>query len=275
MLDRETGEFISGAPFVSGVTWASGLDSKTGRPIESPTAYAGAQPVMVSPDPGGAHNWNPMAFNPTTGLVYLPAKVGTQFVHPPDVKWKYDAKRYNLGIDDRYSGPLYKKLASMPNPTGELLAWNPVEQRAAWRAGYRVVEGGGVLVTAGNLVLQGRADGFVAAYRATDGKQLWEFNAGTGIMSPPITYEVDGTQYVSVMAGWGGAGALFNAPNRGKVKPGYGRILTFALNGTAVLNVAAFGHTEPPTPAITMNASAERSETEECSSIQTARAVTA
>ena len=255
VLDRETGEFISGTAFVNGVTWASGLDAKTGRPIETSTAYSGAEPVIVSPDPGGAHNWNPMAFNPATGLVYLPAKTATQGLHAPNPKWKYDAKRYNLGGDDRYDGPLMRKFLAMPPPSGELLAWNPVEQRAAWHAGYPVVEGGGVLTTAGNLVFQGRADGTLAAYRATDGKQLWDFNAGTGIMAPPVTFQVDGTQYISIMAGWGGADALFNAPNRGKVKPGYGRILTFALNGTAALNVTPFGHTEPPTPALTINAS--------------------
>ena len=255
VLDRETGEFISGAPFVSGITWASGLDSKTGQPIESATAYAGNRPVIVSPDPGGAHNWNPMAFNPATGLVYLPAKIGTQAVHAPDPKWKYDSKRYNLGNDDRYEGPLNAKLSSLPPPAGELLAWNPAEQRAVWRASYPVVEGGGVLTTAGNLVFQGRADGMVAAYRATDGKQLWEFNAGTGIMAPPVTYLADGVQYITVMAGWGGADAMFNAPNRGKVKPGHGRILTFTLGGTATFNVPAFGHAAPPTPAITVNAS--------------------
>src|SRR5262249_2562180 len=162
VLDRVTGEFISGSPFVSGITWASGLDPKTGRPIEAPGAYAGAKPVIVSPDPGGAHNWNPMAFNPATGLVYLPAKAGTQFLHAPDPKWKCDPARSNLGADDRYEGRLQAKLRSLPAPTGELLAWDPVEKRAAWRASYPVVEGGGVLTTAGNLVIQGRADGMLA-----------------------------------------------------------------------------------------------------------------
>src|SRR6266567_3084669 len=92
VLDRKTGEFISGTSFVSGVTWASGLNPKTGRPIESQTGYAGLKPVIVSPSPDGAHNWNPMAFSPTTGLVYLSAKVGTQFLHVPNPKWKYDAE---------------------------------------------------------------------------------------------------------------------------------------------------------------------------------------
>jgi quinohemoprotein ethanol dehydrogenase len=255
VLDRETGEFISGAPFVSGITWASGLDPKTGHPVETATAYAGLQPVIVSPDPSGAHNWNPMAFSPATGLVYLSAKVGTHVVHAPDPKWKYDPKRGNLGSDDRYEGPLVAKEQSLPPPKGELLAWNPVEQRAAWRTGYPVVEGGGVLATAGNLVLQGRADGMLAAYRATDGKQLWQFDAGTGIMAPPVTYLVNGMQYVTIMAGWGGPFALMNVPGGGNVKPGYGRILTFAVGGTAKLQIPAFGHTTPPVPAISMNAS--------------------
>src|SRR5262245_14241961 len=255
VLDRATGEFISGAPFVDGITWASGLDSKTGRPIESPTAYAGLKPIIVSPDPDGAHNWYPMAFNPATGLVYLPAKVGTHAVHAPDPEWMYDANNNNIGHDSRYEGPLLDQLRSLPPPTGELLAWDHVRQRAAWRASYPVVEGGGVLTTAANLVFQGRADGVLAAYRATDGRQLWQFDAGTGIMAPPVTYSVDGIQYLSLMVGWGGPDGSSNAPDRGRVKPGYGRILTFALDGTAKLTARPFGHTEPPTPAITMNAS--------------------
>ncbi len=254
VLDRETGEFISGAPFVSGVTWASGLDPKTGRPIESQAVHADLKPVIASPSPDGAHNWNPIAFSPATGLVYLAAKVGTQFLHAPDPKWKYDANGHNLGLDAMYDGPLNDKLASLPHATGELVAWDPVAQKAAWRASYPTVEGGGVLATGGNLVFQGRADGVLAAYRATDGKQLWSFDAGTGIIAPPVTYTINGAQYVSVLAGWGGSPAMFNAPGSGPVKPGYGRILTFMLDGSATLKAPAFGHKDPPVPAITTNA---------------------
>ena len=184
VLDRETGEFLSAAPFVSGINWASGVDPKTGRPIELP-GVADANPKLLSPDPNGAHNWNPMASHPTTGLVYLPARVGTQMVHAPDRKWKYDPNQQNVAIDSRYEGPLFGKMAAMPQATGELLAWDPAAQKAAWRAKYPVVEGGGVLATAGNLVLQGRADGIFAAYRATDGEQLWRFDAGTGDHGSP------------------------------------------------------------------------------------------
>jgi quinohemoprotein ethanol dehydrogenase len=252
VLDRGTGEFLSGAPFVSGVTWATGLDAK-GRPMEAP-GTAEFKPAIASPSPDGAHNWNPMAFSPSTGLVYLPAKVGTQFLHAPDSKWKYNADRDNLGLS-LYDGPLNAKLVSLPPATGELVAWNPVQQKEAWHAAYPTVEGGGVLATGGNLVFQGRADGILAAYRATDGKQLWMFDAGTGIIAPPVTYLVNGVQYVSVMAGWGGAPALFNAPGSGPVKPGYGRMLTFIVDGTAALKAPSYGHKEPPVPAITTKAS--------------------
>ena len=250
VLDRQTGEFISAAPFVSGITWASGVDSKTGRPIESP-GVGDANPKLLSPESTGAHNWNPMAFHPTTGLVYFPARLGTQMVHVPDKKWKYDPNRDNVGIDGAYEGPLFAKMASMPPPSGELLAWDPMAQKAVWRAKYPVLDGGGVLATGGNLIFQGRADGIFAAYRATDGKQVWRFDAATGIMAPPVTYTVDGVQYVTVMAGWGGAAGLMNTPRAGAVKPGWGRILTFALDGKAILKAPFFGHKNPPRPAIT------------------------
>jgi quinohemoprotein ethanol dehydrogenase len=248
VLDRTTGEFLSAAPFVDGITWASGIDSK-GRPIELPNV-ADANPKIISPEPNGAHNWNPMAFHPGTGLVYIPARLRTQMVHAPDKKWKYDPNRDNVGIDGNYEGPLFAKVETMPKPSGELLAWDPVAQQAKWRAPYAVVDGAGVLATAGNLVFQGRSDGIFAAYRATDGEQVWRFDAGTGIMAPPVTYTIDGAQYITVMVGWGGPAGLMNTPASGPVKSGYGRILTFALNGTAKLNAPAYGHKDPPVPAI-------------------------
>ena len=250
VLDRQTGEFISGTPFVDGITWASGLDPKSGRPIETPAAYAELKPILISPNTDGAHNWHPIAFSPDTGLVYLAAKAGTQAVHAPNAKWKYNADRDNVGAAI-YEGPLNDKLVSLPPPKGQLVAWDPVAQKAAWRVDFPVAESSGVLTTAGNLVFQGRSDGLLAAYRANDGKQLWTFDAGTGIMAPPMTYLVNGVQYVSVMAGWGGSSGLTNDPTYGPVKPGYGRILTFTLGGSATFKPPAYGHKEPPTPAIT------------------------
>jgi quinohemoprotein ethanol dehydrogenase len=252
VLDRQTGEFISGAAFVGGVSWASGLDPKTGRPHETSSGYAALDPVLVSPDPSGAHNWNPMAFSPATGLVYLGVRSHSSIVHAPDRMWRYDPNNANQGMGN-YEGPLLEQLARLPPPTGELLAWDPAKQQPSWRVPLPALESGGTLATAGNVVFHGRGDGIFAAYRALDGKPLWQFDAGTGIIGSPISYAVNGTQYVAVLAGWGGAAGLMNFPFAGKVKPGFGRILTFAIGATGSFVPKPFGHTEPPRPAVTLN----------------------
>ena len=256
VLDRQTGQFISAKAFVKGVTWASGIDPRTGRPIETATGYNGLEAVLVSPDPGGGHNWYPMAFHPVTGLVYVPAREGVYNLHAPNKNWKSNTTLANIGYDDRYEGPLLKKLSATPAPVGKLIAWNPVEQREVWEVTHPVLESGGVLATAGNLVFQGRSDGVLCAYRATDGQKLWEYNAGTGIMAPPVTYLENGVQYLTVMVGWGGAAGLINPPGAGPIKPGFGRVLTFAIGGNTKLELPPFGHHGPPSPAIQMRVSA-------------------
>jgi len=254
VLDRQTGQFISAKPFIKGITWASGIDPKSGRPVESATAYDGLQAVLVSPAPGGAHNWYPMAFDPTTGLVYVPAREGSYALHAPDKHWTSNTTNWNRGEDAAYDGPLLAKSLSSSPMTGQLIAWNPVEQHEVWHVSLPLVESGGVLATAGNLVFQGRSDGVFCAYRATDGKKLWEFYAGTGIMAPPVTYLLGGVQYITLMVGWGGAAGINNIPGSGPVKPGFGRILTFALGANARLDIPPFGHQGPPSPSIHMNA---------------------
>ncbi len=256
VLDRESGEFISAEAF-SNITWATGVDPKSGRPIESTSSYAGMDPVLVSPGPSGAHSWHPMAFNPITELVYIPVRDETTFLHRPDSMWKPDDSRRNDGVNWGYEGALLDDLRAAPAATGRLVAWDPVQQKARWRVNHPVVQGGGILTTAGNLVFQGRSDGLFAAYRATDGAKLWEFDAGTGIMAPAVTYLIDGMQYLTLMVGWGGDMGLINPPGEGPVKPGYGRILTFALGGKASLQVPMFGHLEPPVPSIHIEASKE------------------
>jgi len=257
VLDRETGEFLSAKTFVP-ITWATGVDPKTGRPIESPTAYDGTKPVIVSPEPNGAHNWYPMAFNPATGFVYVPARSGTTRLHVPDTGWKLDSRRSNRGNDTGYEGPLLEKALAASHPVGRLIAWNPIRQQEAWHADLPGLESGGALTTAGNLVLQGRSDGIFVAYCATDGKKLWEFDAGTGIIAPPVTYLFDGVQYITLMVGWGGGSAINNLPGRGSTRPGFGRILTFALGAEAKLEIPPFGHHGPPKPALTMHATQAR-----------------
>lgn len=256
VLDRVTGAFISGTSFVDGIDWATGLDPVTGRPIESPTAYTGTRGFLVSPDPEGAHNWQPIAFDPGQGLVFMGARANTLAWHAPDPNWESDPTKFNAGFDPDPDADLVAR-ADASKPRGELIAWDPVERRAAWRRVLPASQLGGVLATAGDLVFQGRADGVLTAYRATDGTPLWEFDAGTGIMAPPVTYLAEGRQYLTVMVGQGGSQGLVNPANAHPMKFGWGRIVTFALGGTATLTPRPFGHDEPPTPAIEVDASAE------------------
>jgi PQQ-dependent dehydrogenase (methanol/ethanol family) len=238
VLDRETGEFISGQPFAT-VSWASGIDA-TGRPMEAPgVRYAGPAPSMVVPGPGGAHSWQPMAFSPDTGLVYIPVQdAGFPYFEDPDFKpTKFG---FNVGVDfNMASMPQVPEIKEQIKSTvkGFLLAWDPVSQQAAWRVEYAGPSNGGVLATAGNLVVQGTAGGDVVIHTADNGDRLWSFHAQTGVLAGPISYEVNGEQYIAVAAGWGGVYAL--APGELGLMSGRlgnkSRMLAFKLDGTANL----------------------------------------
>jgi quinohemoprotein ethanol dehydrogenase len=230
VLDRETGELLSADPFVT-VTWAQGVDLATGRPIETPGLDYRQQMVEVKPSPFGAHNWQPMSYNPKTGLVYIPAQEVPYFFRL-DGAWQHRPGAWNTGVDPTVADAFPANLVS-----GHLLAWDPVAKKEAWRAQYTLPWNGGTLTTAGNLVFQGTAHGTFAAYRATDGKLLFEAPAGTGVIAPPVTYELDGEQYVAVMAGWGGAFALVagDAAAAAGVVDNRGRLLVWKLGGTAQL----------------------------------------
>ena len=246
VLDRATGEFISGRPFAT-VNWAKGLDPKTGRPIENPEArYADTgKAFIVMPGPGGAHNWQPMSFSPLTRLVYIPV-TEMSFPYVPQTDFEHAKLAWNTGVDfDAGSLPQDSAVKAQIKEAlkGHLAAWDPVGQREVWRAQYEHPWNGGILSTAGNLVFQGLATGELVAYRADTGERLWSFPTYTGILAPPITYSIDGQQYVAVEVGWGGAFGLAAGElardahiNRGNVP----RVLAFSLNGTDTL---------PPPPA--------------------------
>ncbi len=233
VLDRESGELISAEPFVE-VTWAKGVDPATGRPIENEEArYGSGELAVVRPSPHGAHNWHPMSFNPETGLVYIPAQE-IPYYYKIDPDFEYEPGAWNLGIDFTVADDFPRDLVS-----GHLLAWDPIAQKEVWRAQYTGPWNGGTLTTAGNLVFQGTAHGTFVAYRANDGELLFETPAGTGIVAAPVTYELDGEQYVAVMAGWGGAFALAagDAAAGAGVVNNEGRLLVFKLGGTEKLPV--------------------------------------
>jgi len=241
VLDRETGAFITARPIAT-VNWATGVDPVSGRPLENPQARYGetGKPWVSLPGPSGSHGWQPMSYSPLTGLVYVPV-IEAAFPLIPDKAFKPKNFGWNTGVDFN-AGSLPedpKVVAGIESQLkGRLSAWDPVAQREVWRAQYDHPWNGGVLATAGNLVYQGNSMGELAAFRADDGKRVWSIQTYTGIVAPPVSYEVNGEQYVAVEVGWGGAFGLAAGPlardsqvNRGNVP----RVLAFKLNGTDTL----------------------------------------
>jgi quinohemoprotein ethanol dehydrogenase len=228
VIDRTDGKLISAKNFVP-VNWATGY-GKDGRPIETPKARPDG-PFDAIPGPYGAHNWHPMSFNPTTGLVYLPAQnvpIGLM----DDKEWKKGAVldgRTGTGTGWN-TGMVINAVPPTSKPFGRLIAWDPVAQRQAWKVEHVSPWNGGTLTTAGNLVFQGTADGRFVAYQAKTGKKLWEAPTGTGVIAAPSTYVVDGKQYVSIAVGWGGA---YGVSQRASDKQGLGTVFTFAIGGKA------------------------------------------
>jgi quinohemoprotein ethanol dehydrogenase len=247
VLDRLTGALISAKAIVP-MTWASGIDVKTGRPIENKDARYSetGKPVVINPGPLGAHNWQPMAFNPKTRLVYIPAQqVPLQYIPLPPLP--IAPIGWNLGV----------ALASLtPQDEGFLLAWDPAQQREAWRVTYKGPWNGGVVTTAGNIVAQGDAAGNFNVYRADNGEKLWSMFAQSGIIAAPSTFEVGGEQYIAVLSGWGGSYALSGgkaAALSGNLR-NVSRLLVFKLGGTAALpplEPRSFVINPPPAPTDT------------------------
>jgi len=236
VLDAATGEFLSGKPYVKFMTWATGLNAK-GRPIENPAARQwDKKPFISIPGPMGGHNWHPMAYNPQTGLAYIPAQQVPQvFQAVPEGNSK--TQRWNLDLD--MAGglpPTYPKgtLEAIRNSfTGTLLAWDPVKQEARWSVEHTGPGNGGILTTASNLVFQGTIGGELVAYNAETGAKLWGQQANSGVVAAPSTYAIDGEQYVAIATGWGGGWAL----NVGvgwptAVVPDVGHVIVFKLGGT-------------------------------------------
>jgi len=197
VLNRDTGKVVAADPFVT-VNWATHVDLNTGRPVE--TANNEKRPQLnkwarnVCPNLIGGKNWQPMSFSPQTGLVYLPAFNMCMDIANREEEYTpgkfYLASEFNLG---------------MPGATGshlaEFIAWDPVAKKKAWVIEEEKMWAGGAMSTAGGLVFYGNIDGMLKALNAKTGKLLWEFRVGTGITQSPVTYSVDGKQYIAVVAG--------------------------------------------------------------------------
>jgi quinohemoprotein ethanol dehydrogenase len=204
ILDRKTGKLLSAKKFVP-VTWADHIDMTTGRPVEAKDArsykYSSNGKRLIEPSPMGGHNWNPMSYDPKTGLVYIPATEN--------------------GQDGIFSGKSF------------LRAFDPIQGRTVWdvpRPDW--YDRGGVLSTAGGVVFTGTVSGHFYAYDALTGETLKAIDVGTSIMAAPMTYAIDGVQYIAVMAAWGGGGWNFPHPESAAYQRGNeGRIIAFKLDG--------------------------------------------
>ena len=255
VLDRATGELLSAEPFAA-VNWASHVDMETGRPVETEVSDYQKEARLLFPGPSGAHNWHPMAFHPGTGLVYVPAN-DFRFWYSNDPEFEYEPGGINLALDvDRLVE--LTETEGPPDPTGTLLAWDPVAQKAAWRVQHPGAWNGGLLATAGGLVFQGTPDGFFRAYDAESGTDLFEVRSQTGIMAAPVSYTANGEQHVAVAAGYGG-GVLYAALDHTAVKHyrNEGRVLAFKLGGTASMPTNAARDSRIPEPPALISSAEE------------------
>ena len=246
VLDAKTGKFIS-ANNVVPVNWASGIDPKTGRPIFKADARYWENKdgkAIIIPSTSGAHNWQAMAYNEQTGLVYL----GATFM-PAMAEAKPDMIG-GLSTNDYFG---YEAENAKYRPYGELVAWDPVEQKARWRVRRELPFSGGTLTTAGNLVFQGTGDGKFEAFAADTGKRLWSFDTGGVGMAAPTTVALDGEQIVLMPVGNGGASSigqiLVGGASTLQTRASPSRLLAFKLGATATLTKAtAFVIPKPPLP---------------------------
>ena len=214
VVDRKSGRLLSAQKY-SKATWADRIDLKTGRPVEA--AHVREPNADIWPSANGAHSWQAMSFSPKSGLVYIPTmQIGVHFNEPGGMGSRI------VKADER-------------DGKGALVAWDPQRQRQAWYVQHEQYFNGGTLATAGDFVLQGTADGYLIAYAATTGRELWRFYAGSGIISAPISYSAGGQQYISVLTGYGASAGASSMTRIGWRSSTPRRLLTFALDAHATL----------------------------------------
>ncbi len=217
VIDRANGKLINASPFVTRQTWASGVDLKTGRPIESgnrpgdPSQASGekGESVFSAPSFLGGKNWMPMAYSPDTGYFYVPANEWGMDIWNEPITYKKGAAYLGAGFNIK---PLYEDYI------GALRAIDPRTGKIVWEAKNDAPLWGGVMTTAGDLVFTGTPEGYFKAFDARTGKELWKFQTGSGVVGQPATWEQDGVQYIAIASGWGGAVPLWGGDVAKKVK---------------------------------------------------------
>ena len=239
VINRKNGELLS-AEKITEVTWASHYDLDTARPVELPGVRYETSAIRISPGPVGAHSWHAMSFNPNTGLAYIPSIHSSTVYGDAGIdieNFEREQWRLNTGVNSRPGG------GTRDDAPASLQAWDPVRQEQVWEVLADDIWNAGTLTTATNLLFQGRADGHLIAYDAETGEELWDYDLGLGISAPPITYAIDGKQYLALLVGWGGSMAALGGSQAAEHGWSYGaqerRLIAFSLNGTAVLPTQA------------------------------------
>jgi quinohemoprotein ethanol dehydrogenase len=273
VLDRVTGELLSAKPYVY-TNWASRVDMKTGRPVETGRTDYSNTPKLVFPTNQGGHNWNPMSFNPRTGLVYIPVLQTGEIWGNDPAPFKYQKGQWNVGV--RIAAPLPSQLgqdtagskdwpsldtlrAGEPDPAPRtfLRAWDPLSQSLIWQvettggSGHPVPwarssarQLSGVMSTATGLVFQGDIDGHLRVFDASTGNALDSVDVGTSMIAAPMTYSIGGEQYVAVMAGANAKDPAYADYEHGN----HGRIIAFRLGGGKVPQLPVVEQDKEHTP---------------------------
>jgi alcohol dehydrogenase (cytochrome c) len=229
VIDRANGKLLSAKQYIEGVNWATGIDMKTGTPIE--TAGNAKRPGMkrkasdVCPNLIGGKNWMPISYSAQTGLVYIPTMNLCMDMEGIQSEYKRGAFYLGVNFDLGKVGP--------GGHMGGVKAWDPVAQKQVWFNKEDLPFTGGMMSTAGNLLFHGDIKGWFKALDAKTGKELWKFNTGSGISAAPMTYTLDGKQYVAVVSGrTQSIPAFFGALGEKMVaaSPEGGTLYVFALN---------------------------------------------
>tara|TARA_S200000501_G_scaffold188174_1_gene176993 strand:+ start:3020 stop:5269 length:2250 start_codon:yes stop_codon:yes gene_type:complete len=286
VIDRSDGDMTPGerllkAHSFASVTWATHVDMETGRPVQNPDLDYTGQAQWILPGPLGAHNWQAMSVDVDAGVVYIPAQ-DNPLIYGMNEEWKKtgvlkrDPGGWNTGLEfGRLVQLLLDNIADQPTPKGYLKAFDPLTGEDKWVVEIPHYWNGGVVSSAGGLVFQGDALGMLKAYDKDNGEVLWEFNTYTSMLAPPITYEIDGTQYVSILTGSGG-GDMFGgeplppvAEHASLTYNNFGKLLVFKLGGKEELPIPEVRDRTIPvqknlTTDINIIAAGERSYNEYC-----------
>ncbi len=277
VLDRAGGKLLAADKFVA-ANWATGVDLHTGRPAENPDSdYTKGKPVIVFPSGVGGHNFNPMSLSARTGLVYIPtAHSGEALLASP--RTPHLQERMNTGVQIAFAtqllappetlppalrpvtAPSYLKKVPSLDMHASLKAWDPIAHKVVWEHSYpSFMDHGGVLSSAGGIVVQGSIDGKLRVFNDETGAVIKEIDTGSPLIAAPMTYTVNGVQYLAILAGSGGGGWNFWMPGNVAVTRGNdNRILAFRLDGSATPLPPELGPIAPlPEPPATAGTAAD------------------